>query len=147
MVLFGYLEPRGLYAPLEILKQGSGWRYDQIWLHTTAGVLLIAGVLGSDWAGCLLASSPGRLLGRLSFSVYLFHFPLLCSLSCWIFLTVRPAVPNEAALAVAALGTVPALLMVGYAFTRLDEFWVVQINQVAQRVIVMPRRRRRAMAR
>jgi peptidoglycan/LPS O-acetylase OafA/YrhL len=140
-VLFGYLEPRGLYAPFGILKEASsGWRYDQIWLHTIGAVLLIAGILGSDWAGRLLASTAGRVLGRLSFPVYLFHFPLLCSLSCWLFLTVRSAVPHAAALAVAALGTVPALLAVGYAFARLDEIWLAQVNRVAQRVIVAPRR-------
>jgi peptidoglycan/LPS O-acetylase OafA/YrhL len=139
-VLFGYLEPRGLYAPFGILKEDSGWRYDQIWLHTIGAVLLIAGILGSDRAGRLLASTAGGVLGRLSFPVYLFHFPLLCSLSCWLFVTVRPAMPHEAALAVAALGTVPALLAVGYAFARLDEIWLAQVNRVAQRVIVAPRR-------
>jgi peptidoglycan/LPS O-acetylase OafA/YrhL len=75
-------------------------------------------------------------LGRLSFPVYLFHFPLLCSLSCWLFLTVRTAVSHEAALIVAALGTVPALLAVGYAFARLDEIWLAQINRVTQSVII-----------
>jgi peptidoglycan/LPS O-acetylase OafA/YrhL len=137
-ILFGYLEPRGLYAPLGFLSDASGWRYDRIWLHTLGGVLLIVGLLGSDLAGRLLASAAGRLLGRLSFPVYLFHFPLLCSLSCWLFLVVRPALPHAAALAVAALGTVPALLAVGYAFARVDEIWLAQVNRVARRVIVVP---------
>jgi peptidoglycan/LPS O-acetylase OafA/YrhL len=138
VILFGYLEPRGLYAPFGFLHDRSDRRYDQIWLHTIGGVLLIAGLLGSEWAGQLLASTVGRLLGRLSFPVYLFHFPLLCSLSCWLFLAVRPALPHEAALAVAALGTMPALLAVGYAFARVDEIWLAQVNRVAQRVIVVP---------
>ncbi|MEA2775121.1 MAG: hypothetical protein QOF90_527 [Acetobacteraceae bacterium] len=137
-ILFGYLEPRGLYAPLGFLHDRSDWRYDQIWLHTIGGVLLIVGLLGSEWAGRLLASAAGRLLGRLSFPVYLFHFPLLCSLSCWLFLAVRPALPHEAALAVAASGTLPVLLAVGYAFARVDELWLAQVNRVARRVIVAP---------
>lgn len=81
LALFGYLEPRGAYAWLGFLHDGSAWRYDRIWLHTAGGVLLILGVLGSQRAGLLLASGAGRLLGRLSFPVYLFHFPLMCSLS------------------------------------------------------------------
>jgi hypothetical protein len=32
------------------------------------------------------------------------------------------------------------LLAVGYAFARLDEIWLAQVNRVAQRVIVAPRR-------
>ena len=139
-VLFGYLEPRGLYAPFGILKDHSGWRYDQIWLHTIGAILLIAGILGSNWAGRLLASKAGQALGRLSFPVYLFHFPLLCSLSCWLFLTARPAMPHAAALTVAALGTIPALLTVGYVFARLDEIWLALVNRVARRVIAMPKR-------
>jgi sulfite exporter TauE/SafE len=39
---------------------------------------------------------------------------------------------------VAALGTVPALLAVGYAFARVDEIWLAQVNRVARRVIVVP---------
>jgi peptidoglycan/LPS O-acetylase OafA/YrhL len=139
-LLFGYLEPRGLYALFGFLKEDSGWRYDRIWLHTIGAVLLIVGLLGSERAGRLLASSAGRVLGRLSFPVYLFHFPLLCSLSCWLFLAVRRALPHEAALAVAALGTVPALLTVGYAFARVDELWLAQVNRIAKRVIVVPAR-------
>jgi peptidoglycan/LPS O-acetylase OafA/YrhL len=58
--LFGYLEPRGFYAPFGILPEGPGWRYDQIWLHTIGAVLLIAGTLSSDWAARPLASALGR---------------------------------------------------------------------------------------
>jgi len=135
IILFGYLEPRGLYAPFGFLSENSGWRYDRIWLHTIGGVLLIVGLLGSERAGSVLASAYGRLLGRLSFPLYLFHFPLLCSLSCWLFLAVRPALPHQAALAVAGLGTVPVLLAVGYAFARVDELWLAQVNRVARRIV------------
>ncbi len=140
LLLFGYLEPRGLYGWLGFLYDGSEWRYDRIWLHTLSGVLLILGLLGSERAGAVLASGAGRLLGRLSFPVYLFHFPLLCSLSCWLFLAVRPSMSQDAALAVAALGTVPALFAVAYAFARVDEAWVEQLNRVARRVIAAPER-------
>jgi peptidoglycan/LPS O-acetylase OafA/YrhL len=140
LVLFGYLEPRGVYAWLGFLPDQSDWRYDRIWLHTLGGVLLIIGLLGSERAGRILASTAGRLLGRLSFAVYLFHFPLLCSLSCWLFVAARSSLPHGAALAVAAVGTVPALLAIGYAFARVDELWLAQVNRVARKVIVLPGR-------
>jgi peptidoglycan/LPS O-acetylase OafA/YrhL len=92
-------------------------------LHTLSGELRILGLLGGERAGAVLASGAGRLLGRLSFPVYLFHFPLLCSLSCWLFLAARASMPQDAALAVAALGTVPALLAllaVAYTFARVE---------------------------
>jgi peptidoglycan/LPS O-acetylase OafA/YrhL len=139
-ILFGYLEPRGIYAPLGFLYDHSGWRYDRVWLHTIGSALLILGLLGSKAAGRLLASAGGRLLGRLSFPVYLFHFPLICSLSCWLFLAVRPSLPHQAALAVAAAGTVPALMLIAYAFARIDELWLTQVNRVAHRVVAAPGR-------
>nr|WP_294512217.1 acyltransferase [uncultured Rhodopila sp.] len=133
--LFGYLEPRGMYAWLGFLHDGSEWRYDRICLHTLGGVLLILGVLGSERAGAMLASGAGRLLGRLSFPVYLFHFPLLCSLTCWLFLLARSSLGQDAAVAVAGLGTLPALLAVGYAFARVDELWVARLNRLARIVV------------
>nr|WP_294529011.1 acyltransferase [uncultured Rhodopila sp.] len=140
LALFGYLEPRGAYAWLGFLPDGSQWRYDRMWLHILGGVLLILGVLGSERAGSLLASGAGRFLGRLSFPVYLFHFPLLCSLTCWLFLAVRPSLGQDAAVAVAALATLPALLAVGYAFARVDELWVARLNRMARRAIAVPNR-------
>jgi peptidoglycan/LPS O-acetylase OafA/YrhL len=138
--LFGYLEPRGIYAPFGFLYDSSAWRLDRIWLHTIGSTLLIVGLLGSESAGTLLASTGGRLLGRLSFPVYLFHFPLLCSLSCWLFLMVRPSLPHQWALLVAALGTLPPLFAVGYAFARVDELWLAQVNRAARWLVATPRR-------
>lgn len=138
LLLFGYFEPCGLYAWLGFLPHASDCRYDQIWVQTLGSVLLIVGLLGSERAGRVLASSVGRLLGRLSFPVYLFHFPLLCSLSCWLFLAASASLPHAMALAVAAAGTVPALLAVAYAFARVDELWLRQVNRVARKVIVLP---------
>lgn len=135
LLLFGYIEPRGFYAPLEILPAGSAARLDQIWVHTAAGVLMILGLLGTEPARRLLASAGGRLLGRLSFPVYLFHFPLLCSLTCWLYLTLQPVLPYGAALAVAGLASLPVLIAVAYAFARVDEAWLAQVNRVARRVI------------
>ena len=83
----------------------------------------------------MLASAAGRLLGRLSFPIYLFHFPLLCSLSCWLFLAARQTLSHEAALAVAMLGTVPALFAVCYAFARIDEAWLGLVNRASRRMI------------
>ena len=138
LLLFGYLEPRGAYAWLGFLHDGSEWRYDRIWLHTLGGVLLILGVPGCERASAVMASCGARLLGRLSFPVYLFHFPLLCSLTCRLFLAARPLLPHDAAVAVAAAGTLPALLAAGYAFARADELWVAQLNRVSRKAIAVP---------
>jgi sulfite exporter TauE/SafE len=44
----------------------------------------------------------------------------------------------DAAILVAALGTIPALLAVSYGFARIDEMWLTQVNRVTKRVIPLP---------
>ena len=134
-LLFGYLEPRGFYAPMAVLHQDAGVRTDQVWVQTVSGVLLILGLLGSGRVARLLASTGGRLLGRLSFPMYLLHFPLLCSLTCWLFLTARTSMTDNAALALAAAGSLPVLALVSYLFAQADEAWLARINAIARHVI------------
>ena len=99
--LFGYLEPRGSYAAFSAVQDAGPARFDRIAIHTASGVLIIIGLLGNDRLGRSLATPPFRLLGRLSFPVYLFHFPLLCSLACT---TVRAVAANRIATGHTAAG-------------------------------------------
>jgi peptidoglycan/LPS O-acetylase OafA/YrhL len=48
-------------------------------------VAVFFGVLWCPYAWPVLASAPFRRLGRLSFSIYLLHFPILFSLVCLVF--------------------------------------------------------------
>ena len=90
LFLFGYLEPRGAYAGFAVLQDSAGYRYDRILVHTLAGLLVLLGLLGNESFGRALSVRPLLALGRLSFPIYLFHFPLLCSLACCLFLLLLP---------------------------------------------------------
>jgi peptidoglycan/LPS O-acetylase OafA/YrhL len=127
--LFGYLEPRGSYAAFSLVRDASPMRFDRIAVHTASGVMIIIGLLGNDRLGRSLATAPFRLLGRLSFPVYLFHFPLLCSLACALFITLRPAVSLHMTLLLVAAAYAPLVVGVGYVFARVDEAWLRWVNQ------------------
>ena len=91
--------------------------------------MIIIGLLGNNRLGKSLGSPPFRLLGRVSFPVYLFHFPLLCSLACGLFVVLRPIVPlNDTLLLVAAAYT-PLVIGVGYLFACVDEAWLRWVNR------------------
>ena len=81
-----------------------------------------------------MASPPFRLLGRLSFPVYLFHFPLLCSLACGLFVVLRPSVPLGETLLLVAVIYGPLVVAVGYLFACVDEAWLRWVNQFAARL-------------
>lgn len=133
--LFGYLEPRGAYAGFALVRDPSPVRFDRIAIHTASGLLIILGLLGSNRLGASLASPPFRLLGRLSFPVYLFHFPLLCSVACGLFIVLRPALSQQDTLLLVALVYGPLVVGVGYLFARIDELWLHWVNRFATQLV------------
>jgi peptidoglycan/LPS O-acetylase OafA/YrhL len=72
-----------IYAPLPSTEQGIELQRN-LW-HAAGGLLLTASV-ASGFARALFESAPVRFLGRVSFSLYLLHFLVLCSLASWMFL-------------------------------------------------------------
>ena len=132
--LFGYLEPRGAYAGFAALRDPSPVRFDRIAIHTASGLLIILGLLGSSRLGGSLDSPPFRLLGRLSFPVYLFHFPLLCSVACGLFIPLRPTMSLQSTLLLVAAVYGPLVVGVGYLFARVDELWLQWVNRFAARL-------------
>lgn len=132
--LFGYLEPRGAYAGLAVLQDPRPIRFDRIAIHTASGLLIILGLLASNRLGGSFNSPPFRLLGRLSFPVYLFHFPLLCSVGCGLFIPLRAAMSQQSTLLLVAAVYGPLVVGVGYLFARIDELWLRWVNRFAARL-------------
>jgi len=52
--------------------------------HSIGATLLLIGVLTSPTVQRPLGSLLGRVLGRISFTLYLIHVPILCSLGAWL---------------------------------------------------------------
>lgn len=127
--LFGYLEPTGAYALFATLHDsGTAVRYDRIGVHTASGMLIILGLLCNESLSVLLTAPVSRFLGRISFPVYLFHFPLLCSLACGLFIVLRPAMSHGATLVIVAIAYGASVFVIGYLFARVDEMWLRWIN-------------------
>jgi peptidoglycan/LPS O-acetylase OafA/YrhL len=133
--LFGYLEPRGAYAAFAAVRDPGPVRFDRIAIHTVSGLMIILGLVGNHRLGRSLASPPFRLLGRLSFPVYLFHFPLLCSVACGLFVMLQPAMSRQATLLLVAAVYAPVVVGVGYLFARVDDLWPGWVNRFSSRLI------------
>ena len=128
--LFGYLEPRGAYAAFTAVRDPGPARLDRIAIHTVSGLMIILGLIGRS-----LASPPFRLMGRLSFPVYLFHFPLLCSVACGLFVMLQPSMSHQGTLLLVAVVYAPVVIGVGYLFARVDDVWLGWVNRFSSRLI------------
>jgi peptidoglycan/LPS O-acetylase OafA/YrhL len=132
--LFGYLEPRGTYAVFDLVRDPGPMRLDRIAVHTASGLLIILGLTGNDRLGRSLSTPPFRLLGRLSFPVYLFHFPLLCSLASAMFVSLQPALSSQDTLLLVAAVYVPLVIGIGYLLSCVDAAWLRWVNRFTARL-------------
>jgi peptidoglycan/LPS O-acetylase OafA/YrhL len=94
-----------------------------------AAVALFVGVLLSPLAQRLLSSC--RQLGRLSFSIYLSHFPILFTLACAGFIPLAGVLPRPAAVAITFIGFVAVVLLVAEGFERVVDRPAVRLSRLA----------------
>lgn len=60
--------------------------------HIAGAFLLTAGVLGCDWLQWFFSRKLFLYLGKISYSLYLLHFPIIATFSCWFFLKFQGSI-------------------------------------------------------
>ena len=131
LFLFGYLEPVGAYSFIPVIQDAAGYRYDRIVLHTMSGLLIILGLVSNERIGRAFTAKPLLLMGRLSFPVYVFHFPLLCSLGCGLFVMFRQSMSYESSIVLVAAIYASAVLLTGGLLVRVDDAWGAWLNRLS----------------
>ena len=121
---------------MPFIQDSAGYRYDRILVHTLAAVLVMFGIIANRGAGRVLNVRPLLFLGRLSFPIYLFHFPLLCSLGCGLFLALREVTSYGGSTIIVAIIYVAAVLMTGVLLTRLDEAWGTWLTRMTDSLLM-----------
>jgi peptidoglycan/LPS O-acetylase OafA/YrhL len=92
------------------------------------GVLLCPGI----WR--VLESGTCRRLGRLSFSIYLLHFPILFTVVCAVFIRLRHVMPYSASVAVAFALFLTLTLLAAMLFERWIDRPAIAISRRAGNV-------------
>lgn len=101
---------------------------EQEFIYGLGASILLAGCLSSSAILSVLAFSPFRFLGRISFGVYLLHWPLLALVFIPIYYKIAPLQNNRALLAIIYFVSV---IIVGYIFTKLiDEPVIKNLEKV-----------------
>jgi peptidoglycan/LPS O-acetylase OafA/YrhL len=140
LFLFGYLEPAGAYSFIPVVQDAAGYRYDRIVLHTMSGLLIILGLVSNERIGRAFTARPLLLMGRLSFPVYVFHFPLLCSLGCGLFVMFRQSMSYEGSIVLVAAIYASAVLLTGGLLVRVDDAWGAWLNRLSSLVLAQATR-------
>jgi peptidoglycan/LPS O-acetylase OafA/YrhL len=117
----------GVYAPLATVLPSN----DVVPLLWDAGAcLLIGAVLGCRDVGALLSTPLAVLLGRISFPVYLVHFPILCSLGSWIYVCAAGEWGDRLAIVAGVVATLAATLSVSLPLATFDRWWVRRVKLI-----------------
>jgi len=96
-----------------------------------AAAALFAGVLCSPAAQTILAQF--NRLGRLSFSIYLVHFPILFTVACAVFVASSGSLPRPAALLAAGVVFFAAVWLAAEIFERVVDRRAVRLGRAMDR--------------
>lgn len=94
-----------------------------------AAVALFVGVLLCPAAHRLLATASWRALGRLSFSIYLVHFPILFTLACMGLIVTTDVLTYPAAVATTAAGYAGVVWIAAVLFERWVDRPAVRLSR------------------
>jgi peptidoglycan/LPS O-acetylase OafA/YrhL len=125
--------PRDTSLPWHVLLpdifSNDGYRY---W-HSIGAALIVLGVLRSASLQVMFASHVGRFLGRISFTLYLIHIPLLCSFTAAVVLAMKDA-GRLATFLVAGPATVALVLGASWLLSDPVDGFGVRFSRAAGRL-------------
>ena len=116
MRFYGFLSPIAALNPI-------GFR---VVLHTIGAVIVL--VLALKSPDCL-RTNLAALIGRLSFSTYLLHIPLICSIGSYLYLFLLPVWGEIPTAATTILVTITATFAAAFPLSLLDRFWLVALRR------------------
>ena len=108
-----------------------------VFYHIIGASALILTACRFAEARSILSSRGFRFLGRISYSLYLIHFPLVCAVSAGVMLMALPALGYGGAVGVAFAVSVPVVVIAATVFTRLIDEPAIRIAD-AFATLVLP---------
>jgi peptidoglycan/LPS O-acetylase OafA/YrhL len=108
-----------------------------VW-HNLGAIMVLSGVL--YWKRIQKWLNHGLFvgLGKLSFSLYLTHMIVMCSLGMWVFSVAHTYLGYMASVAVTVPITLLAMLYVSFIFTKLIDSPSIELARLIGRVFVRP---------
>lgn len=86
-----------------------------VFYHVIGSFLIILAALNSKWMQTLFSSKPFAYLGKVSFSMYLVHFTIICTFGSYFFMQLSSRMSYEASLAI----VIPITLIIIFAASHI----------------------------
>lgn len=99
--------------------------------HTIAAVFILSGIALSSPIKCALSHKISLWLGKISFSIYLLHFPILFTIGPAIFLLAYPAGGYIGATGITLAVCAPLTIIFAYFFERIVDRSAIRIARLA----------------
>jgi len=135
LVFLGYRDPVGLYGFLDFLVPINGEAL-RAYTSTVGAVLMMISFIGNERLRRFFSGAGARLLGRLSFPIYLVHLILIFSLGSAVFLFMKSGNSAFVTLTITALALVPAIAVLATIFAVIDTQWVAFVNRISRKIII-----------
>lgn len=87
--------------------------------------MIVLGCAMTPVAQSFLSNPVSRFLGNISFSLYLVHLLVICSLSSALFLAMLNLLPFAATVTIVAIATLLASIAGAWAFQLIVERWML----------------------
>ena len=132
LFLFSFLYARGVYSGWDL---GMGIMPDEtlaIYANTIASVLAIMVVLGNKNIYSALDSRISKMLGNISFPLFLSHPLVFFSFSSWMLINDFFGYNAFTRLAGLFLATVVVTMLISYLLHLFDRYWIRLVNTTAK---------------
>jgi peptidoglycan/LPS O-acetylase OafA/YrhL len=131
LYMLGYMIPEKSYTWVKVLPE-----FIQASLHTFGSASIILATLANKPIFNKLNGRFFKLLGKLSFPLYLVHTLVICSASSYLYLQMKKSgSDNQITLVMVFLTTVLISVLVSIPLSRFDDWWVKSVNTKVSQIL------------
>ncbi len=134
--VFGSWPTNGRYDHTLFAHLGNTLMDFRDWFHTIAAYLLVLAFVLSSGLQRFLSLRLFRFMGRISFSFYLLHIPLIGSLSCWLLLRLQGVMHYHYSVVLIAGITLAVLVIAAWLMTRYIDVHGIRLSKSFARLLL-----------
>ena len=113
-----------------VLVAGAGLPNYKGISYLILGVVAIALTIVSTWSQRILSHPWLLFMGRISFGLYLVHLPIICSFSCWAYLTSVARIGHTGAALISSILTCIISIICGYFLYIVADRPAIRISRL-----------------
>lgn len=135
LYLLGAASPWGVYAWVAPGPNGGLFVLVRGMAHAVGAILLLVALLGTVWSWAVFRGRVSRLLGMISFPLFLVHLLVFGSVGARTYLAMKEVGAHEAvAVFVTLVASLAACVPLVWALARFDVWWVAVVNRTVERL-------------